>query len=70
MNSLKVTASRLVIEIVSRALTLCGMAGYTEGTPLSLGRQLRDAFSAVVMINNARILADNAHMLSISNGMI
>ncbi len=70
MNSLKVTASRLVIDIVSKALTLCGLAGYTQGTPLSMGRQLRDAYSAAVMINNARILADNAHMLSISNGMI
>jgi len=70
MNSLKVTASRLVIEIVSHALTLCGMAGYTLGTPLSLSRQLRDAHSATVMINNSRILADNAHMLSISNGII
>ncbi len=70
MNSLKVTASRLVVEIVSEALCLCGMAGYTQGTPVSLGRQLRDAYSAMVMINNSRILADNAHMLSISNGMI
>jgi len=70
MNSLKITASRLVIEIVSQALILCGMAGYAQRTPLSLGRQLRDAFSAAVMINNTRILADNARMLSISSGMI
>ena len=68
MNSLKVAASKLVIEIVSAALTLCGMAGYAQGTPQSLGRQLRDAYSATVMINNSRILADNAHMLAISNG--
>jgi acyl-CoA dehydrogenase len=68
MNSLKVATSRLVVEIVSGALALCGMAGYVEGTPLSLGRHLRDAFSAVVMINNSRILADNAHMLAISRG--
>jgi acyl-CoA dehydrogenase len=68
MNSLKVAASELVVEIVSKALTLCGMAAYAEGTPFSLGRQLRDAFSAVVMINNSRILADNAHMLVISKG--
>ncbi len=68
MNSLKVTASRLVVQIVSEALALCGMPGYALGTPLSLGRQLRDAFSAVAMINNSRILADNAHMLAISNG--
>ncbi len=68
MNSLKVAASTLVVDIVSVAMTLCGMAGYSLGSPLSLGRQLRDAFSAVVMVNNARILADNAHMLAISKG--
>jgi acyl-CoA dehydrogenase len=68
MNTLKVAASRLVVEIVSGALMLCGMAGYAQGTPYSLGRQLRDAYSATVMINNTRILADNAHMLTISKG--
>lgn len=68
MNTLKVAASRLVVDIVSGALMLCGMAGYAVGTPYSLGRQLRDAYSATVMINNARILADNAHMLTISKG--
>jgi acyl-CoA dehydrogenase len=68
MNTLKVAASRLVVEIVSGALMLCGMAGYAQGTPYSLGRQLRDSYSATVMINNTRILADNAHMLTISKG--
>jgi acyl-CoA dehydrogenase len=68
MNSLKVAASKLVVDIVSAALALCGMAGYVQGSRLSLGRQLRDAYSAVVMINNTRILADNAHMLAISKG--
>jgi acyl-CoA dehydrogenase len=68
MNSLKVAASELVVEIVSEAMTLCGMAGYSQGSPMSLGRQLRDAFSAVVMVNNTRILDDNAHMLAISKG--
>ncbi len=68
MNTLKVAASRLVVEIVSGALMLCGMAGYSHGTPYSLGRQLRDAYSATVMINNTRLLDANAHMLTISKG--
>lgn len=68
MNTLKVAASRLVVDIVSGALMLCGMAGYAVGTPYSLGRQLRDAYSATVMINNSRIMSDNAHMLTISKG--
>ncbi len=68
MNSLKVAASTLVVDIVSESLTVCGMAGYSLGSPMSLGRQLRDAFSAVVMVNNTRILDDNAHMLAISKG--
>ncbi|HTU37621.1 MAG TPA: acyl-CoA dehydrogenase family protein [Acidimicrobiales bacterium] len=68
MNTLKVAASRLVVEIVSGALMLCGMAGYAHGTPYSLGRQLRDAYSATVMINNTRLLDANAHMLTISKG--
>jgi hypothetical protein len=44
------------------------MAGYSLGSPISLGRQLRDSYSAVVMVNNTRILDDNAHMLAISKG--
>jgi acyl-CoA dehydrogenase len=68
MNTLKVAASRLVVDIVSGALMVCGMAGYALGSPYSLGRQLRDCYSAAIMINNTRLLADNAHMLTISKG--
>ena len=38
MNSLKVSSSTLVVDIVNRALTICGMAGYREDSPYSLGR--------------------------------
>jgi len=63
LNSLKVGASSLVIDIVSRSLAICGMAGYREGSPYSLGRHLRDAHGAALMVNNDRILGDNAQML-------
>lgn len=66
LNSLKVGSSTLVVEIVSGALGICGMDGYREGTPFSLGRQLRDAHSAALMVSNDRILGDNAQLLLIS----
>ncbi|MFZ0666788.1 MAG: acyl-CoA dehydrogenase family protein [Acidimicrobiales bacterium] len=63
MNALKISASTLVVDIVGRAMTICGMAGYREDSPLTLGRLLRDAHGAAVMVNNDRIIANNAQML-------
>jgi acyl-CoA dehydrogenase len=65
MNSLKVSSSTLVVDIVNRALTICGMAGYREDSPYSLGRTLRDAHGAAVMVNNDRINSNTAQMLLI-----
>jgi acyl-CoA dehydrogenase len=63
MNALKISASTLVVEIVGRAMTICGMAGYRQDSPFSLGRILRDAHGAAVMVNNDRIIGNNAQML-------
>ncbi len=63
MNSLKVSSSTLVVDIVGKALTICGISGYREDSPYSLGRLLRDAHGAAVMVNNDRIIANNAQML-------
>ena len=63
MNSLKVSSSTLVVDIVNRAMTICGMAGYREDSPYSLGRTLRDAHGAAVMVNNDRINSNTAQML-------
>ena len=63
MNNLKVSASTLVVDIVGRAMIICGIAGYREDSPYSLGRLLRDAHGAAVMVNNDRIIANNAQML-------
>jgi acyl-CoA dehydrogenase len=65
MNSLKVSTSTLVVDIVNRAMAICGMAGYREDSPHSLGRILRDAHGAAVMVNNDRINSNTAQMLLI-----
>jgi acyl-CoA dehydrogenase len=65
MNSLKVSAPTLVVRILHEALLICGLAGYREDSPYSLGRLLRDAHGAAVMINNGRILDNNARLLLI-----
>jgi acyl-CoA dehydrogenase len=63
MNSLKVAASTLVVDIVGRALLICGIAGYREDSPYRMGRLLRDSYGAALMVNNDRILANNAQLL-------
>lgn len=66
LNSLKVTGSRLVVDIATEALRVCGMAGYSLASPYSLSRLLRDAHSGAVMISNDRLLHDNADMLAVT----
>lgn len=68
MNNLKIATSQAVVEIVGQALLVCGMAAYTLDSPFSLGRQLRDAYGAMVMISNDRISATNASMLLVLKG--
>jgi acyl-CoA dehydrogenase len=63
MNTLKVSASTLVVDIVHRAMAVCGMAGYSNTSPYSLGRLLRDAHGAALMVNNDRVLANTAQLL-------
>lgn len=60
MNDLKLTASQAVVDIVTRAMRICGTAAYRNDHKLSLTRQLRDAHSAALMIGNDRIHAGNA----------
>lgn len=62
MNNLKISCSQLVIDIVGRAMLICGIAGYKNDSKLSLGRHLRDAHGAMVMVNNDRILGQSATM--------
>jgi acyl-CoA dehydrogenase len=69
MNSLKVNASTMVVEIVGAALGICGINGYRLDSPLTMGRLLRDAHGGAVMVNNDRILANNAQLLLMNRGM-
>jgi acyl-CoA dehydrogenase len=63
MNNLKVSASQLVVQIVQQALMICGILGYKNDTKFAVGRHLRDAHSAALMVSNDRIFATNASML-------
>lgn len=63
VNNLKVSASTLVVEIVGMSLRVCGMAGYREDSPYSMGRLLRDAYGAALMVSNDRVNANTAEML-------
>ena len=63
MNNVKVFASEQAVALVHAALQICGIAGYKNDTPYSLGRHLRDAHSAALMVSNDRIYAKNASML-------
>lgn len=62
-NNLKLSASQRVVDIVGRALLICGIAGYRNDSKYSLSRHLRDAYGAAVMVNNDRITKLNATML-------
>ena len=65
INNLKIAASLAAVEICQGALRICGFAGYKNGGPYSVSRQLRDAHSAALMIANDRLLATNAALLSV-----
>jgi acyl-CoA dehydrogenase len=60
INLLKVEASELAVETVMSAMRACGLSGYRNDGDFSVGRHLRDALSAPLMINNDRILANIA----------
>ena len=63
INSLKISASERAPQICMGALGICGIVGYQNDTPFSVGRQLRDALSAALMISNERIHTTNAALL-------
>ena len=66
LNNHKINSSELTVEIVHHALLICGIAGYRNDSPHSLGRNLRDAYSSQVMINNDRIETNVASLLMVS----
>ena len=68
INTLKISASERAPRVCAATLSICGMAGYQNNTPFSVGRHLRDALSAALMIANERIHATNAGLLLLHKG--
>lgn len=65
MNNVKIASSETILTIINHAMLICGIMGYKNNTPYSLGRHLRDAHSAQLMISNDRILGNTSNMLLI-----
>jgi acyl-CoA dehydrogenase len=63
MNNVKLSVSTGVVQIIQQALLICGIVGYRNGSEFSLGRHLRDAHSAALMVGNDRIIAGMGKML-------
>ncbi|MGA7816830.1 MAG: acyl-CoA dehydrogenase, partial [Caballeronia sp.] len=63
MNTLKLSISTSALQVVQDTLMICGMAGYKNNTDFSVGRHLRDLFSAPLMISNDRIELNTANLL-------
>ena len=65
MNNVKIASSETILTIINHTMLICGIMGYKNGTPFSLGRHLRDSHSAQLMISNDRILGNTSNMLLI-----
>lgn len=65
-NNLKIAASEHAADICRGALDVCGIVGFKNDTPFSVGRHLRDSMSAALMIANERIHQTNAGLLLIA----
>jgi acyl-CoA dehydrogenase len=63
MNNLKVGSSQMAVQVINQAMLICGLSGYRNDTAYSLGRHLRDAHSAALMVNNDRILTNTGTLL-------
>jgi acyl-CoA dehydrogenase len=65
-NNLKIAASEQAPRVCQGALGVCGIVGFKNDTPFSVGRHLRDAMSACLMVANERIHQTNASLLLIA----
>jgi acyl-CoA dehydrogenase len=65
-NNLKIAASEQAPKVCQGALAVCGIMGFKNDTPFSVGRHLRDTMSASLMIANERIHHTNASLLLIA----
>ncbi len=65
-NNLKIAASEQAPRVCQGALGVCGIMGFKNDTPFSVGRHLRDSLSACLMVANERIHQTNARLLLIA----
>jgi acyl-CoA dehydrogenase len=65
-NNLKIAASEQAPRVCQGAMTVCGIVGFKNDTPFSVGRHLRDTMSACLMVANERIHQTNASLLLIA----
>ena len=65
-NNLKIAASEQAPLVCQGALGVCGIVGFKNDTPFSVGRHLRDTMSACLMVANERIHQTNANLLLIA----
>jgi acyl-CoA dehydrogenase len=63
MDNLKLSTSTLVIDVVQRAMAICGLPGYQNHSDSSIARLMRDAAAAPLMVNNDRALLATAQAL-------
>jgi acyl-CoA dehydrogenase len=65
-NNLKLAASEQAPRVCQGAMGVCGIVGFKNDTPFSVGRHLRDSMSASLMVANERIHQTNAGLLLIA----
>ncbi len=65
-NNLKIATSEQAPRVCQNALSVCGIMGFKNDTPFSVGRHLRDTMSACLMVANERIHQTNASLLLIA----
>jgi acyl-CoA dehydrogenase len=65
MDTLKVSVSTLSLDVVQRAMAICGLGGYKNHAEFSMARYIRDVIAAPLMVNNDRSLQGNARSLLI-----
>jgi acyl-CoA dehydrogenase len=65
-NNLKIAASEQAPRVCQGAMNVCGIVGFKNDTPFSVGRHLRDTMSGPLMIANERIHQVNASLLLVA----
>jgi acyl-CoA dehydrogenase len=65
MDSLKLSSSAFLVDIVLRAMAICGLQSYQNDSKFSMTRIVRDALAAPLMISNDRTLQASAQTILI-----